>query len=197
MATLTEIDPEDELVIREALATSIAEIMQVERSIPAPLYSSAKSDYWATDEGVSYLERYDLETNNVNFAAVYLRDFSDDPDPNTSPAHSPLVTLNYEIYWFVEYDFERADENETPDAFNKKMLRRHNDFIAGILALKAKFQGYRNIAGLPANKFATAQTWPLTVVEQIQNRIECEFIPDVRGHSIRFGEGVRLQLIAC
>ncbi len=186
----------DELLIRKFLGVNmITPILPTgARVIPAPVYFNDKEDYWATIESVSYTTQYQLETGHVLFCSFYFQDFTD----ISGPPDSPLIGLRYEIYVFAQYDFERADESIlTPDAFNKLMLSKHNAFVALILSLKEQFQGIRNMGILDTNVYAVQQTTPLVQNAFTVNKGVCDFIPDVQGHSARFQETVRVQLIAC
>lgn len=186
----------EELTIREGLVGTIATASGFERVIPAPIYFTGKEDYFATmlgDDGDDFETDHEITTTLVRFAALYLKTpFEDDPN---EPAHAPLTTWTYECYLFSEYDFERADETLTPDAFNKLMLKRHNDFIAAVLNVKAAFQGEINIAGMSG--YTESKTLPTTIREEILNNADCEFVPGIKGHSIRLGIRVRLQTEAC
>lgn len=191
------IDPEDELQIRRFIATDrIDTIPGIGRVVPAPIYFEGKEDYWATIESVSYETQQEIEKTSIKFVSFYPKGFTDDRTPPNTP-DSPLVTLTYEVYLFHQYDYERSDENLTPDAFNKKMLKSHNDFIAIWLQLKASFQGLKNMGLTLSEGYATQRTTSLIQNNFIENKVTCRFIPGVVGYSVTFDEGVQLKLVAC
>lgn len=165
----------------------------VGRIIPAPVYFAGKEDYWATIESVSYDTQDEIDTNHIKFCAFYPKGFVD----RDGPVDSPLVELTYEIYLFSQYDLERSDENISPDAFNKKMLKAHNEFVGAFLELKETFQGWRNMGILDDAVYAIQQTTSLVQNQFIENRAQCRFIPGVVGHQVILDEPVRLKLVAC
>lgn len=194
-----EITAADERKIRRFLGIDKIGAIEtaVGRIIPAPVYFNDREDYWATIESVSYETQYEIEKTNIRFCSFYLKGFED----IDGPAHSPLVGLTYEIYIFAEYDLERSDEdNVTPDAFNKKMLKANDDFVAMVLQLKSAFQGLISM-GIDfdggADRYAIQRTSPLKQTAFIDNRANCRFIPGVRGYQTTFDEEVQLQLAAC
>jgi hypothetical protein len=187
---------DDELLTRKYLGLSmITPVMPAGgRVVPSPIYFNDKEDYWATIESVSYETQSDLELGHILFCSFYLQDFRD----ISGTPHSSLVGLRYEIYVFAQYDTERSDENiMTADAFNKLMLRRHNEFIKLVLDLKEQFQGLIDMGVLDTNVYAVQRTTPLIENQFIVNKANCEFVPGVQGHSAKFQETVQLQLIAC
>lgn len=183
----------EELEIRKYLAENIiAPIMPVGgRVIPAPIYFNDKEDYWATIENVSYTTQPGIEKAHIMFCCLYLVNFVD----LDKPADSPLFGLIYELHVFSQYNSARADENLSPDAYNKKMLEKHNEFIGCCLNLKEAFQGNRDLPGLSA--YATKRTTSLVQSERVQNKVQTEFVPGVTGHLAKFQETVQLKLIAC
>lgn len=188
----------DEIIVRESLAERIANSVSsvITRVLLAPIYFDGREDYLSTHyegEPEEPESRHAVDLTHIGFAAIYLKSFSDDPD---SSPHSPLTTYEYEVYLFCEYDAMRADENANPDAYKKMMLERHNSFTEAIIGLKQEFQGEIVIADLDSS-YSYKRSLPLTLREDVQNRIECEFIPGVRGHSIRVGIRVRLQKEDC
>lgn len=185
----------DELIIREVLATKVAAAIEFAHVIPAPIYFTGREDFLATKFGDADTDpetQYGIDIGEIEFACLYLRSFEDDPD---SSPHSPLTTLVYELYLFCEYDYTRADETVTPDAFNKLMLLKHNEFIASIIQLKSEFQGELNFVGLSG--YVETKTLPIIVRGEIQNNTECEFVPGTRGNSIRLELRVRVQMEGC
>lgn len=185
---------DDELLIRRFLGVNkIESVANTGRVIPAPVYFNDKEDYWATVGSVSYNTQPAIEGEAIKYTCFYLKNIvklagTDD---------SPLLGLVYEIEIFHQYELERADENVTPDAFNKKMLKSHNEFIAACLDLTSEFFGIRNIGVLDTAEYAVQQTTNLVQTQFIENKAITDFIPGVRGHKARFDETVRVQLIPC
>jgi hypothetical protein len=100
--------------------------------------------------------------------------------------------------YFPSTTLERSDEsNISPDAFNKKMLAKHNEFVALCLDLKEQFQGIRSMGVLNNTVYAVQDTTPLVQNEGVQNKNTCDFVPGIVGHTARFQETVRVKLIAC
>lgn len=185
----------DELDIRKYICESIiAPAMPSQgRVIPAPIYFNDKEDYWATIETVSYTTQEELEKEHVMFCSIYFVNFVD----LAPPKHAPLTGLIYELHVFSQYDAERSDENVSADAFNKKMLLRHNEFVACCLNLKEAFQGDRSLGLFDAGVYATQKTTSLVQSERAQNRVPTEFVPGITGHLAKFQETVQLQTAAC
>lgn len=185
----------DEVQIRKFLAESIiAPVMPSGgRVIPAPVYFNDKEDYWATIETVSYTTQPTIEKAHIMFCSLYFVNFVD----IEGPPDSPLFGLLYELYVFSQYDATRSDENISPDAFNKKMLLRHNEFVACCLNLKEAFQGNRNMGLFDPSVYALQQTTPLVQSERVQNKIQTEFVPGITGHLAKFQQTVRLMATPC
>lgn len=185
----------DELIIRKHIVENvIAPIMPAGgRVIPAPVYFSDKEDYWATIESVSYTTQKDIEDAHVMYCAIYFLDFVD----IEGPKHSPLFGIEYELDVFSQYDSERTDENISPDAFNKKMLLRHNEFVGCILDLKEVFQGEQDMGLALGEPYAIQRITSLVQTLPAQNRVQTEFIPGITGHRAKFKETVKLQLVEC
>lgn len=185
----------DEVTIRKFLAEDvIAPVMPSGgRVIPAPIYFNDKEDYWATIEEVSYTAQPEIEKAHIMFCSLYMVNFVD----ISGPPDSPVFGLLYELYLFSQYDATRSDENVSPDAFNKKMLLKHNEFIACCLNLKEAFQGNRTIGVLDGATYTVRRTTSLVQSERVQNKIQTEFVPGVNGHLAKFQETVQLQLVAC
>jgi hypothetical protein len=185
----------DEVTVRKFLSENIiAPVMPSGgRVIPAPVYFNDKEDYWATIESVSYTTQPTIEKAHIMFCCLYFVNFVD----IEGPPDSPLFGLLYELYVFSQYDSTRSDENVSPDAFNKKMLLKHNEFVACCLNLKEGFQGNRNISALSGGEYAIQRTTSLVQSERVQNKIQTEFVPGITGHLAKFQETVQLKLIAC
>lgn len=189
------IEYSEELIIRESLANTVAAAMTESRVIPAPSYFVDPSEYWSSYDFVDLETQEELEAAQVSCCWVYLKRITDDLE---QPADSPQITLVYELYIFSQYDAERSDESVvTPDAFNRLMLRRHNEFIKNILSLKGSLQGVRNLGLLDTVKYTEQKTNSIVQTQDIINRGPCEFIPMVKGHSVRFEESVLLRLKEC
>lgn len=186
---------DDETTIRRFLGLNkITPVMPAgARVIPAPVFFNDKADYWATIETVSYETQLDIETEHICFVSFYFKNFIN----LGGPKDSPVIGLNYELYAFSQYDLERSDENVSPDAFNKKMLLKHNEFTKLVLDLLDEFQGDRNMGVLDHSIYAWEVTTGLLQTEAITNRGVCAFIPDVQGHQCRLQEQVQVQLVAC
>ena len=189
------ITAEDELLIRRFLGIDkIGSIsISVGRIVPAPIYFVDIGDYWATIDSVSYETQFELEKTHIKFCSFYPKGFVD----LEGPADSPLVSLTYEICMFSQYDHERSDENISPDAFNKRMLKAHDEFVAAMLELKDVFQGNRSMGILDADRYAVQQTSSLVQTQFIENRADSIFVPGVTGHQALFDESVKLRLKAC
>jgi hypothetical protein len=185
----------DELLIRKFLGEQriTPEMPSGGRVIPAPIFFNDKEDYWATIESVSYTTQFELETEHIFFCSFYFQDFVD----IQGPPDSPLIGLRYELYVFAQYDLERTDENISPDAFNKKMLKHHNELVKCALDLKEAFQGKLNIGVLDTAEYAVQRTTPLVQNQFLANKEQCVFVPGVMGHAVRFQETVQIQKIAC
>lgn len=186
---------EDEVTIRKFLAEEvIAPVMPTGgRVIPAPIYFNDKEDYWATIETVSFTTQPEIEKAHVMFCSLYFVNFVD----IEGPTDSPLFGMIYELYVFSQYDATRSDENVSPDEFNKRMLLKHNEFVACCLKLKEAFQGQRTIGALDAAVYATRRTTSLVQSERVQNKVQTEFVPGINGHLAKFQETVQLKLVAC
>lgn len=185
--------PENESLIRIRLDDMIRPRMGSGKTLLSPLFYNDASEYWRSNSEVDYTTQDQLETSTIKAAWVLFSGFTDDP---TTPAHSPLITLNYQLYLFEQYDSMREDESSIdPEFVDQRQLKVYNDFIATILRLKAAFQGERVIPGLP--DFTVKETLPLTIIESIQERVECIYIPGVIGFSIRLGIPVRIELREC
>lgn len=187
----------DELQIREYLSGIIATATGY-RVIPAPIYFNGVQDYWATyEDAPATPESLDeIDDIDVQCAWLYLKGYVDDPE---SPTDSPKMDLNYDIVLFQQSDRLREDENITPDAFNKMLLQNHNDFVGGLLNLKAALQGLRTMGLFPTGTggYAQQNTQGLIMIEEIDNRGECEFVPGITGYRVVLREPVQVQLVLC
>lgn len=182
-----------EEIVRKHLASRISNVAEAGEIRPAAQYFSSVEEYWATVKP-SNDTRLEIDTDVVSAAWLYPINFTD--DFTSGGADSPLMIFEYEIYLFRQYAAERADESEAPpDVFDTKVLRQHNAFIAAWVGLKQEFQRPTTIAGLSG--FVTAQTRPLTQIEDIANQAICEFIPGVIGYAVRLRASVRLKSEDC
>lgn len=186
---------DDELTTRKFLAENIiAPVTPIGgRVIPAPIYFNDKEDYWATVESLSLTTQDEIEKEHVLFCCLYFVSFVD----MEGPPDSPLFGMLYELYIFSQYDSTRTDENVSPDAFNKKMLLRHNAFVKFCLDLKEAFQGNRNLGLFDPAVYATQRTTSLVQSERVQNKTLTEFVPGITGHLAKFQETVQFKLVAC
>jgi hypothetical protein len=182
-----------ELIIRQALATSVDAIAEAGYVIPAPIFYNDRSDFWAGN--ASKTTQNDIETSPIAGCWIYPLQPIDDTDQGSE--HSPLVELTYEFYLFRSYAFTRADESLIPDDFGSKSLAAHNLFTKAWIDIKAAFQGKRNIAGLPDGMFAIARTTSLVFPQFIENRVPCQFIPGVVGFAVAMQETVELMEVEC
>jgi hypothetical protein len=184
---------DNELIVRKALADSIATVTEAGYVVPAPVFFNDRSDFWSTVDPKT--TRNDIETSAI--AATWLYPLEIEDDPLEGSDHSPLVKLTYEFDLFRSYAYTRGDESETPDVFGSEVLDAHNKFTKAWIDIKAAFQGKRNIANLPPNVFAIARTTSLVFPEFIQNRVNCLFIPGVQGFAVKMQETVELMDIEC
>ncbi len=185
----------NELIIREALATTVSGIANAGFVLPAALYCNNVSDFWATLDGSGTNTKDEIDENVVAGCWIYPLNFVD--DFSIGAPDSPGIFLTYEFYLFRQYGLMRADETATPDVFDKQMLLNHNKFVSAWLDIKSAFQGIRAIAGLPNGVFADASTTSLVQSENIQNLARCEFIPGIVGFEVRLQETVNLLLTVC
>jgi hypothetical protein len=190
-----ELTAEHELLVRKALAETLAGITELGYVIPSPLYCNDISEFWATLDGENTDTKDEIETQTIAATWLYPLQFVD--DFTSGGNDSPLVRLTYEIYQFRQYGLEREDENQNPDIFNSQVLKQHNRFIAGWLGVKAAFQGNRNIASIDSEIFATAKTTSVVQLELIQNLAVCEFVPGIVGFAVKLQETIELKLRSC
>lgn len=186
---------ENELLIRKALAQTTAAVSEAGYILPAPLYFQGPGDFWATVDPKT--DRKSIETTPIAACWIYPFHPADDKGRELGSDHSPLVNLTYEFYLFRTYDYTRADETETPDAFNKTILDPHNRFTKAWLDIKGAFQGKRNIAGLPDGIFSVAQTTSMTFPNFIENRVQCAFVKKAIGFAIRMRQMVQILEVEC
>ena len=187
------ITADNELLIRRAHADTIDAVTEAGYVIPAPVFFNDRADFWATVDPQT--TREDVETTAIAGCWIYPLGVEDDSEQGSD--HSPLVRLTYEFYLFRSYAFARSDETETPDVFGSQVLAAHNLFTKAWIDIKAAFQGKRNIAGLPDGVFAVARTTSLVFPEFIENRVPCQFIPNVLGFAVRMQETAELMAVQC
>jgi hypothetical protein len=172
---------EIELAIRKAIAEKIANVADAGYVIPAPLYFADRADFFATVNPL--VTQKLIETTPVAFCCLSLLKFGDSRAEGC--ADEPLVRLTYNLYFFREYGFERADESLTPDEFLKKNLKSYNAFIKAILDARIEFLGLQYLvsAELPEN-FDVKSNSLVQEDEFIEENDKCRYVPKVKGHSV-------------
>lgn len=146
----------DELIIRKAIADKLAKVSGVENVVPSPIYFIDRIDFWATVN--PKVTQKDIETSPVSFCAIsYLR-FEDVIQEGCED--EPMVALFYNLHVFREYEYTREDENLTPDAFLKKVLKAEREFMDVLFGIRSAYLGIQPLLGLPVNY--TAETNSLT-----------------------------------
>lgn len=186
------ITPEQELTVREALATKIATAVSGSgfEVMPSPVLFGGLEDYWAVVSPKTTQKA--IETAPVKLITMTFLGFAD--DPVEQGACGPLVRFQYGLNIFRQYSYLRADQTAMPDAFDKKMLVSHTEFVAAVLNLKEAFQGNRNLAELTTDDFSIRRTTSLQQSEEIDDREVCVYVPGVVGHQVRLDETVELML---
>jgi hypothetical protein len=184
-----------ELAVTKATADKVATVAAAGYVLPAPLYFNSRAEFWATVDGVAVNTQKLIDRTIVKACWIYLLDFTD--SPVYGGEDEPMIELLYEFYLFHQYDYTRADESLTPDAFNQQLLASHNEFKSALLGIRSAFLGRKNIAALDPAVFTTKETTSVVQKQFIQNRVPCEFIPDVAGHVTRLQEKVRVELVQC
>ena len=180
-----------ELQVRAQLQAMVETAMVTGRVNGSPIYYENLQEYWRTLDNSDTLD--EVELSHVKLGVIRYSQFVDDPN---SSDHSPLTTHTYNLYLFSQYDVVREDESMTPDPIKQRQLKVYNDFIATIMRLKSAFQGTMTIPGLGTD-FAVKETAPLEVTEQVQERVECLYIPQVIGFSIGLNILARIELREC
>ncbi len=185
--------PENELAVRRAIGEKLAGVAGIGFVLPAPLYFTERADFWANLS--PKLTQKDIETTAIEFCVVYPLIFED--DPKQGGLDEPLIYFTYELYLFQERNFKRKDESVGADAFDKKLLKTHTDFIALWLNVRAAFSGKQYLTALDEAVFAVRQTNSLTQSEFINNDAECEFIPGVKGFEVKLHLKAKILLRDC
>lgn len=183
-------NPENELIVRRALAGKSGTVAEIGFVLPAPIYFADKDDFWANLAPKD--KRAELETTPVKFCAVYPVLFEDLPE---NASDEPLIEFTYEFYLFHERTARRADETGEPDVFNKKLLKTHSDFVVAWLGLRTEFLG-RQMLNL-GDTFAVSQTNSLRQTDEINNDGRCEFVPGLRGFEVKSRLVAKILLKNC
>lgn len=181
-------DAATEILVRKHLAAIVATVPEAGYIKPAAQYFSGIEDFWATVDPTKDTQD-EVEMSLIAGTWIYPVNFTDDATSGTCDG-KPLMNFSYEFYLFVQYGLIRADESETPDVFDKKVLVQHNAFIAAWLGIKQEFQRKANIPGLTG--YAKAETGPVVQIEDIASQAVCEFIPGAVGYAVRLRETVSL-----
>jgi hypothetical protein len=188
------LEADQELILRQALASQLALIPECGFIIPAPLYCNGIAEFFATLDN-SQDTKEEIELTPIAAAWLYPLTFLD--DFTSGGLDSPLINFTYEIYLFRQYGLEREDETQPPEVFESMVLKQHNLFVKAWLDIKASFQGNRNIAGLDPSIFATARTTSLTQLGFIENLSRCQFVPGIVGFTVQLQETIQIKLVAC
>lgn len=171
------------------------------RVIPAPIYFKDPADYWKSIKHVSSppSTQKDVETRHIQFSTISFRAPNDElQNGELVSGHSPLIMIDYEIYIFSQYDLERQDTNATDEELARRVLKHHNEFIEYVLKVKSNFQGSQSMGMAdPDGLLVRQQTTSLAVSEEVQDKVECEFIPTVEGHAMKFIETVYIKFKEC
>lgn len=184
---------EQELTIREVLATRINSVSEAGFVRPSAQYFGGREDFWAVVDPDN--AGNEIETSLIAATWIYPVNFVD--DITSASAHSPLINLTYEIYHFTQYGQMREDESDTADVFTEKVLKQHANFITAWLGIKEQFQGNITIAELDPTEFVVRQTTPVVQVEDMTTQAICEFIPGVVGYDVRLRETVQIRFMEC
>ncbi len=189
------ITPEQELLVREALTTKVAAAVPGSgfEVMPSPVLFGGIEEYWAVV--APKVTQKLIEKSPVKLITITFLGFADDEEQGSD--HSPLTRFLYGFNVFRQYSYLRTDQTETPDAFDKKMLVSHTEFVAAVLNLKAAFQGKRNLAELTGDDFAIKRTISLQQPDEIEDREECLYVSGVFGHQVRLDATAELMLKEC
>lgn len=181
----------DQLLISESLASTISSATGF-RTIPSPQRFVDKRDFLSSSSLAENLRDTQKKIDAIDAAAawVFFRGWSD----VSGPEDSPIKLLNYDIVFFKQRDRERLDEN---NAFQKTILKNYNDIVAAVFNLQYELQGSRNLGVLDPSIYAIQETTSLTVQQELDYDVACEFIPGVFGYRIVLREGIRVQLVEC
>jgi hypothetical protein len=189
------ITPAQELTVREALTTKIGTAVAGSgfEVMPSPVLFGGVEEYWAVVD--PKLTRKAIETTPVKLITITFVGFADSEEDGSD--HSPLTGFQYGLNVFHQYSYQRVDQTETPDDFDKKMLVSYAAFVAALLNLKAAFQGKSNLAELAGDDFAIKRTTSLTQPEEAEDREESLYVAGISGHQTRLIENVELMLEEC
>lgn len=183
--------PENELTVRRKLSEKTGTVSEIGFVLPGAIYYADKDDFWAAVAPKQ--TRAELETTPVKFCAIYPLEFEDLPENRQD---EPATDFGYEFYLFHERTQTRVDESSASgDAFNKKLLKSHSDFVAAWINLRSEFFGRQQLN--LGDDFAVAQTNSLRQVEKINNNGRCEFVPGIKGFQVRLQLAARILLKEC
>jgi len=183
------------LDIAEAVSGQIALATNVDYAIPSPFLFRKKEDFFAAlDDDQDTKTK--IETTLLRAAWLRYLTFEDegDTDDNARDIEGPVRTLVYEITWFTESTFERLDQDDTPDDFNKQIRKTNHEHVTGIMSLCEQFQGVNSIPALAPSPFAVAETISLAQIDNTETDVECQFVPGVIGDQTKLECRIRVQL---
>lgn len=186
--------PEQELTIRKNIGDTLLSITELERVELAPIEFASSSDFWASDESVDYDTLEELDQHSVFCAWLCFRGFTDLEDGDEN---APTVNYLYDLYIFAQADFERANELTTGDQLQRLMYKTYNKFVASIIAIKEAYQGRITISDLDSADFTDRVTLPISTQEEVQELVECRFIPLITGYSTTLRLTAQVQEKAC
>lgn len=187
------LDKSNEIIIRKALAATLATVTDAGFVQPSPLYCNDVAEFWATLDATKDTKD-EIDQTIVPCVWLYPILFEDVPDAGC--LDKPLIRLTYEMYLFRQYGLAREDETATPDVFNATLLANHNLFISAWLGIKNEFQGRRtmDMTGIGLTGFQSAITTSIVQADDIQNQDVCQFVNGIVGFSVRLKETVELQV---
>jgi hypothetical protein len=168
---------DDELVIRQGLQDKLV-AASITYPLPSPIQFVDKADFWATVES-SNDTQIEIETELIKFCVITLRRCEDLRDAACDD--QPLIRLTYNLYLFGDVNAERQDETDTPDAFDKLLLKAERDFMTGLFNIRAQFVGLQPMTGLPTGY--DANTNEIGMDQYIRENDICRYVPDCKGFS--------------
>jgi hypothetical protein len=166
----------DELVIREGLKDKLS-AAGISFPLPSPLLFESKAEFWATVDPQTGKD--DVELTLASLCVVTLRKFED--VIQAACEDQPLIRLTYNLYLFREIHPERMDETETPDDFDKLLLKAERDFLTDFFSIRAQFVGLQPWTGLPTGY--SAESLDISMDAFIRENDPCRHIPDIKGFS--------------
>lgn len=139
------LSPEEFLIVARALAGKAADIPECGFVNISPMSFVDKADFQANIGDMAMNTRTMIETANVALTTLTLRNPPQKPESHGEPW---VYTFNYNV--FRESSKKRLDESNTPDEFQKKILKSYYDFLTAVLNLNAVFGSEETaIDGLP------------------------------------------------